>query len=99
MEPLNDAWEHRIEMLKAERDAQRQYLEQRWPGEKFLIYSPQAPIPQLDNIGKEGWELVSIQPVVMGANGDIDILGDPSFGYSKWTHEYLCTFKRRLPST
>lgn len=97
MEPINDAWEHMIVTLLADATQQREYLQQRWPGQQFPPYSPQALIPQLDAIGREGWELVSIQPVIMGNNGDLAILGDPPVGHSRWTYQYLCTFKRRLP--
>ena len=77
MEPLNDSWEHRIVTLKAEvSQQQREDFEQHHSGQRLPIYSPQALIPQLDTIGKEGWELVSIQPVLIGINGDLAIIGD-----------------------
>jgi hypothetical protein len=56
-------------------------------------------IPELNEIGKLGWELVSLQPVIMGENGDIQVIGDPYLGGSKWTRRYLCTFKRRVRSS
>ena len=31
----------------------------------------QALTPQLDEYGQQGWELVSIQPVIVGEDGDI----------------------------
>jgi hypothetical protein len=83
--------------LMADAYQQLEYMQQRWPGQQFPPYSPSALIPQLDAIGREGWELVSIQPVIMGKNGDIAIGITGTSRGSAWTYQYLCTFKRRLP--
>ncbi len=49
--------------------------------------------PQLDAWGSEGWQLISLQPVETGTNGDILLAG----GGAHWAHEYLCVFQRSLP--
>ena len=53
--------------------------------------------PQLDELGTQGWELVSLEPVVVGNSQDLmPIAGAPSSKY--WTHDYLCSFKRPRPA-
>ena len=50
--------------------------------------------PERFQYGQQGWELVSIQPVIVGGNGDI-LITDRTQGYNgRWTSTYLCTFKR-----
>ena len=52
-------------------------------------------IPELDQLGGEGWELVHMEPV-----GGVGKKGDVSFtrGYGSmtvWSSAYFCVFKRR----
>ena len=78
---MRDQWEHKVVALDAVTSEKRQRGTPR--------HSPQTLIPQLDEYGEQGWELVSVQPVFMGENEDITYYGD------SWTHHYLCFFKRR----
>jgi hypothetical protein len=89
-----ERWEHCIERLTADAAEQRTFLEREWPGRRFPRYAPEALIPLLDRYGKEGWELVALQPVALGVNGDVLVAGSPTTGEC-WTREYLATFKRR----
>lgn len=55
-------------------------------------YSVYTLMPQLNEFGARGWELVSLDPVQEGGNGDLRIC-DASSG--QWTYTYLAAFKRR----
>lgn len=55
-------------------------------------YSVHTLMPQLDQFGSKGWELVSVLPVQEGNNGDLRTC-DASSG--QWTYTYFATFKRR----
>lgn len=56
---------------------------------KFSAYSL---IPQLNIFGANGWELLSLEPVQQGRNGDLRY-ADTAGG--QWTYTYFATFKRR----
>jgi len=88
-----EEWEHHIAILEANGPAQFRFLQARWPKSPVAMYDPRALIPLLDDFGKEGWELISAQPVVLGGNQDVSYTTQP-FGVG-WTHTYLCFFKRR----
>lgn len=61
----------------------------------WAIFAPEYLKPQLDALGAEGWELISIHPVEVGQNGDTLIPG--SGRETHWAHEYVCVFKRPVP--
>lgn len=66
---------------------------------KYSSYSPFALTPLLDALGADGWEMVSMQPLVVGSNADVT-LPVSSAAVSTiphWTHHYLCVFKRPVP--
>jgi hypothetical protein len=87
-------WEHLIAYLEADAQKQRTFLQQRWPGKQFPVSAAEALMPLLDGYGQEGWELVSMQPVIVGENGDI-LINDRRDGWTgRWTSTYLCAFKR-----
>ena len=65
------------------------------PRGPFPPHTPYALQPQLDAFGEEGWELVTMQPVVIGSNGDVLISRDDRGRLGVWATEYLCTFKKR----
>ncbi len=54
--------------------------------------SPKAMIPQLNELGAKGWELVHMQPVFAGRNEDVLML--EGGGLKRWTSTYFCVFKR-----
>ncbi|HEY7349109.1 MAG TPA: hypothetical protein VH599_12420 [Ktedonobacterales bacterium] len=59
-------WEHLVVYLEADARQQASFLQEKWPGQKFPMYAAQALMPLLDDFGRQGWELVSIQPVIVG---------------------------------
>ncbi len=87
-------WEHLVVYLEADAQKHMAFLQEKWPGHHFPMYAAQALMPQLDYYGQHGWELVSVQPVIVGENGDI-LIDDRREGWSgSWTSTYLCVFKR-----
>jgi hypothetical protein len=89
--PETEQWEAYITVLVADADQQADFLTSTWPEIAFPRYAVQALIPQLDAIGAQGWEPVSIQPVLLGENGDVLVAGR----YQAFARQYLCLFKRR----
>ena len=85
-------WEHLVAYLVADARQQAPFLQQMWPGRQFPKYAALSLMPQLDYYGQQGWELVSIQPVDVGSNGDILIHAGQAISYS---YTYLCVFKRQ----
>ena len=58
-------------------------------------YTPETMMPELDNLGDQGWELVHIEPVAkVGGKGDVLVNGDSSI----WSNTYFCVLKRRKPA-
>jgi len=81
--------------LYADAERQREFVEQRWPQRHLPKYAPEAMIPELNELGEQGWELVHMEPV-----GGVGKKGDVSFtrGYGTmrvWSNAYSCVFKRR----
>jgi hypothetical protein len=87
-------WEHLVLYLEADAEKQAAFLQKRWPGHQFPMYAAQSLMPKLDQYGDQGWELVSIQPVIVGDNGDILITDRRDAWSGSWTFTYLCVFKR-----
>ena len=58
-------------------------------------YSVYTLIPQLNALGARGWELLSIEPVQVGRNGDLRLCDATS---GQWTYTYFASFKRRISS-
>jgi hypothetical protein len=63
------------------------------PPETHPKFSPYATLPELNRLGQKGWELVSMQPVIVGKNHDI-LVHPNDMAY--WGNTYFCVFKRRL---
>jgi hypothetical protein len=92
---MADKWEYWTTFLHADAEKQEEYLRQHWPSGKPPQYAPQAMIPDLNELGEQGWELVHMEPV-----GGVGNKGDVSFtrGYGTmtvWSNAYFCVFKRR----
>lgn len=51
-------WEHFVVALEARTEPYEHVLRERWPEVSFPRYAPEALMPQLDERGREGWELV-----------------------------------------
>jgi len=65
-------------------------LKRNYPDQPVPKYAVQALLPRLDKLGALGWELIQMQPVDVGSNGDIRVSGETT----RYTHTYLCIFKR-----
>jgi hypothetical protein len=61
---------------------------------KAKANSPESMIPKLNEYGRQGWELVHMEPVPrVGGKEDVQ------FDQSNWSNTYFCVFKRREPGT
>lgn len=58
-------------------------------------YSPLFLIPELNDYGAKGWELIHMEPVSPGRNHDVVI---PDASAMKWGRHYFCVFKRKTSS-
>jgi hypothetical protein len=88
-----ERWEYTMAVLNSETEPYLQYFQQRWPQMQLSYNSPFALLPQLEVYGQQGWELVAVQPVILGNNGEVLI--SAQVGVHRAT-QYLCTFKRRV---
>ena len=78
----------------AENKDVKEFLKECWPDYSWPKYAPQAMMPELNTLGEQGWELVHMEPVVVGENHDVGFIYGGSGGTS-WTNIYFCVFKRR----
>jgi hypothetical protein len=85
-------WEHYIEFIEADPQTHMEFVQQFYPMGTIPKYAMQAILPRLNHLGEQGWEMVQIQPVAVGKNGDILVGGAMS---EKWTRTYMCVFKRQ----
>lgn len=87
-------WEYLSVFVRAEADPVKDFLEERWDWKSGIPRNtPESMIPRLDAYGQEGWELVHMQPVVVGKNADV-MVTDSGNGIASWTSAYFCVFKR-----
>ena len=87
-----ERWEYFTTFIEAQME-QIDPVEMVIPQGEHPKYSPYALMPELNRLGDKGWELVHMQPVIIGRNHDV-LLHDNSTRY--WTSCYFCVFKRRL---
>jgi hypothetical protein len=90
-----DEWEYLTTYIKALAKTKdtRQFLKQLRPKWRPPAFTPEALMPELNKLGKEGWELMHIEPVAaVGKKGDILFDGESR----KWSNVYFCVFKRRV---
>ncbi len=95
---MNDRWEYRTVFLwpNMEDRGAKEALKAVWSeGVKPFKYRVEAMIPQLNEWGADGWELVHMQPVFVGRNHDVQVnAGEGTW----WSNAYFCAFKRPLTS-
>ena len=92
-EPFADErWEYYLEYITTEARQEQAFLQRNFAGQDLPKYSVFAALPRLNAIGERGWELVQMEPVILGRNGDVQITAND---LSLWTNTYLCVFKRR----
>ena len=84
-------WEYLTEVIESTTKAQADFISERYPGVTLPKYAVVALMPRLNQLGEAGWELMHIEPVKVGTNGDMQI-SNPNPMYSP---SYFCVFKRR----
>lgn len=90
-------WEYLTLFLEAKvRKGDDEMLSKRFNKKKLPKKTPERLIPELDQLGEAGWELVHMEPVAaVGGNGDVLFQGAP-----RWSSKYFCVFKRpKLPQS
>jgi hypothetical protein len=93
--PPIERWEYYSCVLQADAHDAETYLKVTYPDWDPPKYAPQALVPDLNRLGSEGWELVHLQPEVIGKNLDVLKFGSEQDG-RMWTNAYFCVFKRRV---
>ena len=86
-----ERWEYLTEVVESTTKDQADFLSNRYPGVVLPRYAVAALMPRLNQLGEEGWELMHIEPVKVGTNGDVQIT-NPNTVFSP---SYFCVFKRR----
>lgn len=90
-----DQWEYLPTYIRAEINSKelKEYLQGQLPDRKKLPrYAAEAMMPQMNELGRHGWELVHMEPVAdLGRKGDVLFDGTGS----SWSNVYFCVFKRR----
>ncbi len=90
-------WEYDTEILRADatQGEGKAYIERRWPEWKAPKFAVQSLIPELNRRGRDGWKLVSMEPVYVGDKGDVKLpVADQGAGM--WTNAYLVVWQRSL---
>lgn len=88
-------WEYFTTFLTADVNTQKRDFIAMFPDiDSTAKYDPRAMIPELDSLGRDGWELVHMEPVLVGNNLDICIGSTEATSIRPWTHTYFCVFKR-----
>lgn len=87
-------WEYYTLFLKADARREEEFLQSiaSWK-DGIPLYTPESLIPGLNTLGAEGWELVHMEPVVVGNKGDV-LVQDSGSGGRSWASQYFCVFKR-----
>ncbi len=84
-------WEYHTQFMFARVD--REFREMMPPDVDLAKFAPQTMIPELNELGSQGWELVHMEPVFVGRNDDVLIHDSESDG-RQWSNGYFCVFKR-----
>ena len=96
VQPL-ERWEYWTCFLEADAESERQFLDEALQSKHIPKYAVESLVPSLNRFGQEGWELLSMLPVVVGNNADVLLFLDSTASRREWSSTYLCAFKRRLP--
>jgi hypothetical protein len=90
-----EKWEYTVVVLNAsiETPGAREYVSKRWPKWTGLrACSPETLSPELNAYGKDGWELVKLDPVGFTGSMEVEFPGQSR----QITNSYLCVFRRRV---
>jgi hypothetical protein len=84
-------WEYLTVFVRANlsNPGAQEFVESIYPEGKAPIYAPESMVPDLNWWGEQGWELVHMQPVLVGYNGDVLISSE-----GRYTNVYFCVLKR-----
>jgi hypothetical protein len=78
----------------------REYTKKRWPNWNVPKFAPQTMMPKLNDYGKEGWELIHMEPVrAVGDNQDVLFQSGGDITKKDWSNVYFCVFKRKIISS
>lgn len=98
-----EKWEYWTQFLWAniENKGVQEYVKKRWPNWNPQKYAPHLMIPELDELGEAGWELVHMEPIhSVGKNYDVGFdTGGGSAAITHWSNVYFCVLKRRKPES
>lgn len=96
MTSVHGEWEHGIAVFTADADAAKMFLAGVDAKRKWAKYHPAALTPELNEWGKKGWELVSLEPYHFNNNdASIMVSESGSAHITEWTAQYLAVFRRR----
>ena len=88
-------WEYLTKFVEANANtAESQMYADVYTEDNPPMYTPEAMMPELNHLGAKGWELVHMQPVMIGKNHDV--LVHEGGGSRRWSNTYFCVFKRPL---
>jgi hypothetical protein len=89
---MMDRWEYFTTFLEAQMERVDMAGEAMIPPGEHPRFSPYALLPELNRLGDKGWELVHMEPVIVGRNHDVMV--QPN-NMTYWTNTYFCVFKRQ----
>jgi len=92
---MTPQWEYLTTFMYAHIDnpGAKEYIAMEWPGKPKAKYAPEALVPELNDLGRQGWELVHMEPVgAVGKNQDVGFMAGEAM--PRWSNSYFCVFKR-----
>jgi len=91
-----EQWEYLTCFLQAEVSSKeaKEFIEERFK-KRAKRFSPESLIPELNQLGAAGWEMIHMEPVQRVGKQDDLLMG----GSYVWSSSYFCVFKRRLPGS
>lgn len=90
-----ERWEYQTRFMeaKAKKREVRRFIKTSF-GKRAKRYSPESLIPELNELGEEGWEVIHMEPVPrVGGKEDFRFFGD------NWSNVYFVVLKRRKPTS
>ncbi len=93
-----ERWEYTILFLTADPRAQQDFFDTYASGQKVFAWDIRALIPQLNDMGMQGWDLVTLFPATIASNGLVSThhTNIEGVGNLPSPNTFLCTFKRRV---
>jgi hypothetical protein len=91
-----EKWEYMTRFFEARANKKelRSFIKENFD-KKARRFSPEAMIPELNELGEQGWEIIHMEPVAR-VGGKDDILFDNDY---RWSNMYFCVLKRRKPGS